>query len=708
MKNKILVIIIVFMMGSSLFIPKTAFAADDISGHYFESSLRSLIQQGIMGGYSDNVYKPDSHVTRAEFTSFLVRALNLSQMTTTKSFTDVSQGQWYTGPVTTATSHNLIGGYTDGTFKPNSKISRQEMAAMIQRALTSQGIIAGEQTLKFTDTTEINTIFRPAVQNLLYLGIMSGKGGNRFAPNDYTTRGETAAVIDRMLTRIGNPKLIVSNTHYNLDFNKMIDIQMTRTPKVDGAGIYLASRSLVEYYANPKNFNSDSSEYLQFLDLSQNTGLNATEINEKVLTNKGTLSGTAASFIEAAKTHNVNEVYLIAHALHETGNGNSTLAKGIPVDENGKIVSADKAVHTVYNYYGYGAVDSDPINGGAMFAFKNKWFSPKTAIVGGAATIANNYINDGQNTLYKMRWNPDSPGYPQYATHVMWAVLQTDRMHQIYDSVDSYVLKLDVPTFNNQPVAITKPAGIAQYAIDTKLAGEKALTNTNTLNLRSGPTTNFASIGTLNRNTNVTIIGKNGGWYKVKVDTTSLVGWVSGIYLDLEMDKLVPSPPNSENDDLLDGDNLQDTETSARKISVSTETTSILRGAFGITRTENVLVRSEPNATNAENIITLLNNETQVEIIGQQENWFKIVIDNQEGWVMDDAILPINLLEVTATTDARTEPNGESKVVRELLDDAVIVGSIDENQQLITNGEWYQVTIDKEIAWVHKEFITSN
>ena len=70
--------------------------------------------------------------------------------------------------------------------------------------------------------------------------------------------------------------------------------------------------------------------------------------------------------------------------------------------------------------YGIGAVDTCPIDCGAKYAFDKGWFTPDDAIIGGAAFI-NNYIDRGQDTLYKMRWNPISPGHPQYATDVAWA-----------------------------------------------------------------------------------------------------------------------------------------------------------------------------------------------------------------------------------------------------------------------------------------------
>ena len=109
--------------------------AHDLSGHYFENDLRALIQKEIIIGYQDGSYQPNRHVTRAEFTTLLNRALELPRSLSSIPFYDVKEKAWYYSDIATAAHHNLIGGYTDGSFKPNRYISRQEMAAMIMRAL---------------------------------------------------------------------------------------------------------------------------------------------------------------------------------------------------------------------------------------------------------------------------------------------------------------------------------------------------------------------------------------------------------------------------------------------------------------------------------------------------------------------------------------------------------------------------------------------
>lgn len=631
----------------SLLTPIIAHAADDISGHYFENDMRSLIKKKIMLGYSDGIYKPNKHVTRSEFAIFLIRALKIPPSSETTVYSDVKKGDWYFSAISAATNHDLINGYPDGSFKPNKNISRQEMAAMTQRALDFLGISTGEAPLVFVDKPEINPIYYSSIQQLQYLDIMVGKvdknGNSFFHPKEATSRGESAAILNRLLHVSETEKEVITNTHYDINFDEMVAIQMTKTPKADGAGNYLASAPLVAHYANPNSFSRDSSDYLQFLILSENAGLNVNEINEKVLKGKGILEGQGQAFIDAGKRYNVNEVYLIAHALHETGNGISKLATGHLVSEvGGKKVTPKKT----YNMYGIRAYDSNPLKFGSEHAYKEGWFTPREAIIGGAAFIADGYINRGQNTLYKMRWNPASPGYPQYATHVSWSVSQTNRIQEIYNLLDSYVLKYDVPSFNNQPVASPKPTGEAIYHIDQTQKGEKGTTTAN-LNLRTGPTTSFAIIKTMAKGSNVTLIGENGGWFKVQAGGNS--GWVLSDYIQLDKDiKASPRSLPTLKSDEQESSAFQNPDKETEKVheeeansDTIEEEESITDRTFdqpiaisiGVVSGDNVNIRTEPDTSDPKTIITKLNKGTEVEIVQENKGWYEIILEDQTGWI---------------------------------------------------------------------------
>ncbi|UOQ94424.1 PA14 domain-containing protein [Halobacillus shinanisalinarum] len=207
------------------------------------------------------------------------------------------------------------------------------------------------------------------------------------------------------------------------------------------SGWVISNKEDLAYYLKPNNFIGNFKDSLQFAKLSMPSDINPKEVNNKILNGKGILEGKAEAFVEGGKEHGVNEIYLISHALLETGNGASALATG--VSYNGK---------TVYNMYGIGAYDSCPLSCGAKYAYDAGWFTPEAAIKGGAAFIGQGYVNKGQDTLYKMRWDPDFAAQygrfgHQYATDIGWASKQTWKMEQLYGLLESYSITLEIPRY---------------------------------------------------------------------------------------------------------------------------------------------------------------------------------------------------------------------------------------------------------------------
>lgn len=336
---------------------------------------------------------------------------------------------------------------------------------------------------------------------------------------------------------VSTEKIITDITKYPTNFKSVVDIQMTKAPQVSGksGGWVNASKEQVEYYVNSSNFNKDSTEYYQFLNLAQPAGLHAKEVNNKILNNHGTLTGKAQSFIDAGKRFNVNEAYLISHALLETGNGKSVLASGVPVDDNGNVVALEEAVYTVYNMYGIGAIDTCPMDCGAKRAFDEGWFKPEYAIVGGAEFI-NNYVKRGQDTLYKMRWNPISPGYPQYASDVGWATKQTSNISKIYKLLNNFILTYDVPEYAGQPSKSGDPNHYDKNPSPGKVVnyphGIYGVTETpNNLNLRQGPSTSTDIVGSIPSRSKVEVMATNGTWYNIEFE--GKIGWVHGDYVTI-------------------------------------------------------------------------------------------------------------------------------------------------------------------------------
>lgn len=343
----------------------------------------------------------------------------------------------------------------------------------------------------------------------------------------------------------------VEEITYNIDFQEAVNMQLVPgRAKYDGAGNLDADERNVSYYMNPSNASNNLGWYLQFMRLDTTLNMPASELNARFLNNKGSLKDTGAYFIQAADKYGLNEMYLMSHALHETGNGYSTLARGIGVDSKGNIVRdnngniiTDKnnpnVFEVVYNMFGYGAIDDDrstPQNetliGGARTAFYEGWFSPGAAVVGGAKKISNSYIAGGQNTLFKMKWDPETAGTgkygKQYATHIMWAKIQAEMIYRIIGSnIYDMPIMFEIPKYLNQPGTTSLPPAPALREFPSNVAGEV----TSNVNFRSGPSTSHSIYEVIPKGAAVQLTSElSNNWYGVTYNEQS--GYIHGDYIN--------------------------------------------------------------------------------------------------------------------------------------------------------------------------------
>ncbi|OAS21900.1 Ig-like domain-containing protein [Paenibacillus oryzisoli] len=173
----------------------------DLQGHWAKADVELLANKWIVDGKTDTGFVPESQVTRAEFAAMLVRSLGLVEAKT-GGFNDVQSSDWFAGAVDTAKKAGLIDGYEDGSFMPNTNITREQMVAMMMRAMKVGGQeVKVDNTLlnRFADRKEIGDWSRTAVSQALAAGLIQGISDNTFAANELATRAQAATILKRML-----------------------------------------------------------------------------------------------------------------------------------------------------------------------------------------------------------------------------------------------------------------------------------------------------------------------------------------------------------------------------------------------------------------------------------------------------------------------------------------------------------------------------
>lgn len=273
-------------------------------------------------------------------------------------------------------------------------------------------------------------------------------------------------------TKLGvNSYGTVSLSRYPISLSAMADLEAS------GSGANGITSSQFLSMLDPNNVLYGTREYYQFAVLTNgHSGLTAGQLDTFVANNcsysestygrTSGLRGMGTAFIEAAKSYCVNEVYLLSHAIWESGWGCSELAGGWTPSKDGTVVVNGQRYPyyrgtTYYNFYGIGAYDSNALSAGRAMAVKQGWTSPKLAILGAAQWISSNYLrrNSGpQNTLYLMKFDAigASKGngiWHQYCTGGnTWVLGISKVMHNCYQDAgrtfDTNGLSYNVPHYN--------------------------------------------------------------------------------------------------------------------------------------------------------------------------------------------------------------------------------------------------------------------
>ena len=170
-------------------------------------AITYLTDLGIINGYIDEetgeqTFRPNNPITRAEFTKIIVMSFALSAGENAPQFSDVSSEDWFYQYVTTAAELGIVNGYEDGAFLPDNNITREEMSAVIVRAVEAAGVELGASRLNinFADEGDISEYAVGYIDSLYTAGIINGDENNMFRPQDNLTRAEAAKVLHSVLT----------------------------------------------------------------------------------------------------------------------------------------------------------------------------------------------------------------------------------------------------------------------------------------------------------------------------------------------------------------------------------------------------------------------------------------------------------------------------------------------------------------------------
>ena len=166
--------------------------SDVTTDDWYYENVMAAAAAGIVSGQGNGVFNPGANVTRRDFAIMLAQMLGISNNGTAVSpFIDVANTDYGVVAIAYCYEHDIISGYTDGTFQPDETITRQEAASMIVKA---QGVSAVSDEL-YDDDASIASWAKDAVYKAKAAGLMKGDTNGDFRPTDLITRAEAASIM---------------------------------------------------------------------------------------------------------------------------------------------------------------------------------------------------------------------------------------------------------------------------------------------------------------------------------------------------------------------------------------------------------------------------------------------------------------------------------------------------------------------------------
>lgn len=200
-----------FKMPASKVTVKATFIKDFVTlpfidvhpSDWFYDPVCYVYSQGLMTGTSATTFEPNTHLSRAMLVAVLHR-LEGSPQASAGDFIDVADSDWYAQAVNWAASVGVVNGFDDGTFRPNTAITREQMAAILCNYAQYKGFdtsTSGDLST-YSDAASVSDWAKESIQWAVGSGLLGGYEDGTLRPQGTTTRAEVASVLQRALGNV--------------------------------------------------------------------------------------------------------------------------------------------------------------------------------------------------------------------------------------------------------------------------------------------------------------------------------------------------------------------------------------------------------------------------------------------------------------------------------------------------------------------------
>lgn len=179
-----------------------SFSFSDANTAWAKQDIALAASKLIALGKSGNVFGANDKITRAEFTSMIIRALGIIPDTTTSGFKDVSAQSKYAADIAAAKKAGIIQGKTEALFNPDGAITRQDIAVIFANALQYAGLkntAKLSQLAAFKDQSDISAYAKSSLAWMIEQKMIQGVSATKLDPKSNATKAQATVIVMRML-----------------------------------------------------------------------------------------------------------------------------------------------------------------------------------------------------------------------------------------------------------------------------------------------------------------------------------------------------------------------------------------------------------------------------------------------------------------------------------------------------------------------------
>ena len=192
----------------SIFVVSPEAATDmpftDVQGHWAYEAIKYAFENKLMLGVSDDKFSPQGMLSRAMLTTILYRVEKEPKIEEAAKYKDVEANAWYANAVAWASREGIVAGYSESTFAPNDQITREQMAAMLQRYSKYKKLDANKSKdlSSYKDVKDVSDWASEAVKWSVAEELIAGRTKETLVPKGKATRAEAATILKRYMENI--------------------------------------------------------------------------------------------------------------------------------------------------------------------------------------------------------------------------------------------------------------------------------------------------------------------------------------------------------------------------------------------------------------------------------------------------------------------------------------------------------------------------